>query len=53
MRDHYLKVLHNRKKPSDCEKLISKATSKKMPVVELKEKTVNSHAGKLGGADYY
>ena len=47
MRDHYLKVLHNRKKPRDCEKLILKARGKKVPVV-LGGKTLNSHAGELG-----
>lgn len=45
MRDHYLKVLHNRKKPRDFNKLLFKSEKVK-PAVVLEEKMLNREAGK-------
>ena len=47
MRDHYLKVLHNRKKPRDFNKLLFTCKSEKVkPAVDLKGKMLNGEAGK-------
>jgi len=45
MRDHYIKVLHNRKKPRDFEKLIFKAGREKPQGEVLKEKILNCQSG--------
>jgi len=46
MRDHYIKVLHNRKKPRDFEKLIFKAGREKPQGEVLKEKILNCQSDK-------